>query len=152
YAALSALLTSRRLGGAAHKKLQAFVDLIEELRVAKHELSPRELAERVLTATGYRQTLEEDDSPESDARLENLAELLGSIAEYEAEASQTGEEPTLAGYLERVSLIAAVDTMQDVPAVSLMSVHSAKGLEFDTVWLTGMEEETFPYRGLDGND
>jgi DNA helicase-2/ATP-dependent DNA helicase PcrA len=153
YGALTSLLRQGDLlGAAAQKKLQAFADLVDELRAAKEELTPKELAERVLEATGYKAALQEADSAESDARLENLAELIGSIAEYEAEAPEAGEEPTLAGYLERVSLVAAVDSLQDTPAVSLMTVHSAKGLEFDTVWLTGMEEETFPYRGLDGTD
>jgi len=152
YEALRAIASGGQLGGAAQKKLQSFVRLTEELRAARLELTPREIAERVLEATGYRAALEAEDSAESDARLENLAELIGSIAEYEAEAPDVGEEPSLAGYLERVSLVAAVDTLKEAPAVSLMTVHSAKGLEFDTVWLTGMEEETFPYRGLDGTD
>ncbi len=152
YDALRAVASGGQLGAAAQKKLQSFAQLMEELRAARLELTPREIAERVLQATGYRAALEAEDSAESDARLENLAELIGSIAEYEAEAPEAGEEPSLAGYLERVSLVAAVDSLKETPAVSLMTVHSAKGLEFDTVWLTGMEEETFPYRGLDGND
>src|SRR5690606_28781854 len=78
--------------------------------------------------------------------------LVGSLREYEAEAPETGEAPTLTGYLERVSLVSPTDAMKDEPKVSMMTVHAAKGLEFDTVWLTGMEEETFPYRGLDGDD
>src|SRR5690606_16756079 len=103
-----------------------------------------------LSATGYQRQLEQDDKAESDARLQNLAELIGSLREYEAEAPETGEEVSLEGYLERVSLVAAVDSLEDAPKVSLMTVHAAKGLEFDQVWITGMEEETFPFRGLDG--
>ncbi len=152
YRALGALLSRGDLGGAATKKLELFQTLIEELRVARAELKPSELAERILEASGYKKSLEDEDTAESDARLENLAELVGSIREYEEDAPEAGEEPTLAGYLERVSLVAAVDTLEDTPTVSLMTVHSAKGLEFDSVWLTGMEEETFPYRGLDGED
>ncbi len=150
--ALEMALADSQFSGSADKKLKSFFDLLNDLRVAKESLSPAELLERILEQTGYRSLLEKDDTAESDARLENLAELVGSLREYEAEAPDTGEAPTLAGYLERVALVAAVDTMEDAPAVSLMTVHSAKGLEFDQVWLTGMEEETFPYRGLDGED
>src|SRR5690606_31190833 len=103
-------------------------------------------------STGYRKLLEEDDSAESDARLENIAELIGSLREYENEAPDLGEVPSLAGYLERVALVAAVDTLEETQAVSMMTVHSAKGLEFDQVFITGMEEETFPYRGLSDED
>ncbi|HSC87219.1 MAG TPA: UvrD-helicase domain-containing protein [Polyangiaceae bacterium] len=152
HAALGRALEEEQFSGAARKKLEGFSALLEELRGARETLSPSELLERVLAQTGYKSLLEQDDTAESDARLENLAELVGSLQEYEAEAPDTGEAPSLAGYLERVALVAAVDTLEDAPAVSLMTVHSAKGLEFDQVWLTGMEEETFPYRGLDGTD
>ncbi len=152
YRALGVLLSRGDLGAAAAKKLEAFQAFIDDMRARSTELKPSELAERILLSSGYEKSLRDEDSPESDARLENLAELIGSIREYEEEAPEAGEEPTLAGYLERVSLVAAVDSLEDTPTVSLMTVHSAKGLEFDSVWLTGMEEETFPYRGLDGED
>src|SRR6185369_13751929 len=102
----------------------------------------------VLDETGYKKGLENEDSAESDARLGNLAELVGSIAEYEAEAQAAGEKPTLSGYLERVTLATDVDQMKDTPKLTLMTVHSAKGLEFRAVFLTGMEDEVFPYKGL----
>jgi DNA helicase II / ATP-dependent DNA helicase PcrA len=92
--------------------------------------------------------LRKEDTAESDARLGNLEELVGSIKEYEEEASTRGETPSLSGYLERVSLVAATDSQKNGPMVSLMTVHSAKGLEFDAVFLTGMEQEMFPYRGI----
>ncbi len=148
--ALDLALEDEVLGTGARKKLAAFHDLQQVLSQAKGELGPRALAELVLEQTGYRDRLREVDSSESDARLENLAELVGSIAEYEASAALSGEEPTLTGYLERVSLVSAVDSQKDLPSVNLMTVHSAKGLEFTAVMLTGMEEEVFPYKGLDG--
>ena len=80
---------------------------------------------------------------------ENLAELVGSIEEYELEAERGDRPASLNEYLERVALVSDADTAKDGRAVSLMTVHSAKGLEFDTVLLTGMEEETFPYRGVE---
>jgi DNA helicase-2/ATP-dependent DNA helicase PcrA len=145
-------LADQSLSGAAAKKLKGFFALMQQLKKAREELSPSELLERVLEESGYRAVLEKDDTAESDARLQNVAELVGSLREYESEAPDTGEEISLEGYLERVSLVAAVDTLKDTPTVSLMTVHAAKGLEFEQVWITGMEEETFPFRGLDGED
>jgi DNA helicase II / ATP-dependent DNA helicase PcrA len=145
-------LLDQTLSGGAAKKLVSFSSLLKELRAASETLSPADLLERTLDSTGYKAILEKEDTAESDARLQNLAELVGSLREYEQEAPLTGEEVSLAGYLERVSLVAAVDTLENLPQVSLMTVHSSKGLEFDNVWITGMEEETFPFRGLDGED
>lgn len=150
--ALSHGLSDGMISGASAKKLGVFDVLFSGLRAAQTKLSPGDLLEHILEATGYRKLLEKEDSAESDARLQNLAELLGSLREYEAEAPETGEEVSLEGYLERVSLVAAVDTLEDAPKVSLMTVHSSKGLEFEQVWITGMEEETFPFRGMDGED
>ena len=79
-----------------------------------------------------------------------LEEFVGSIAEYEVEVEREGQEPSISGYLERVSLVSDIDGVEDERTVLLMTVHAAKGLEFDTVFLTGMEEEMFPYRGIDG--
>ncbi|HKY39562.1 MAG TPA: UvrD-helicase domain-containing protein [Polyangiaceae bacterium] len=138
----------RELGTAANKKLGAFRSLIEGLQHEAARLAPSELAGHVLEITGYRELLRKEDTAESDARLGNLEELVGSIQEYEIDASGRGETPTLSGYLERVSLVAATDAQKNGPMVSLMTVHSAKGLEFDAVFLTGMEQEMFPYRGL----
>jgi DNA helicase-2/ATP-dependent DNA helicase PcrA len=150
--AIDQALQGQRLGTAPKKKLAAFRDLMQELREASATLTPHALAELVLDKTGYREALLRENTAEADARLGNLQELLGSIAQYETSAGPAEEEPTLQGYLERVSLITAVDTMRDAPCVSLMTVHAAKGLEFETVLLTGMEEETFPYRGLDESE
>ena len=137
------------LGTAAKKKLLAFRDLAVRMRAAADQLSPAELLEHVLTETGYVRALEEDDSAEGDARIENLRELVGSLHDYEAEAEAAGERPTVAGFLERITLATDVDGMEDQGRVVLMTVHSAKGLEFDRVMLTGMEEEMFPYKGVD---
>ena len=149
YDALGPTIEEGGLKLAARAKLEAFRELMGELRQEAKSTTPAELAERALELSGYRQVLREEDTAESDARLENLAELVGSIREYEEHALQTGQEAGLGGYLERVSLISDVDTMQDTECVTLMTVHSAKGLEFEAVLLTGMEEETFPYRGLE---
>ncbi len=134
--------------GAAAAKLSAFHKLLSELRAQATELRPSDLLGEVLTRSGYLTALETEDTPESEARLENLAELKGSIFDYELEAAAAGEPPSLQGYLERVSLQSDVDGMKDTSRVTLMTVHGAKGLEFELVLLTGMEEDMFPYRGM----
>ena len=151
FQAIGPLIDSERVAGAARGKLERFRALIERFREHATRLSAHELASLVVDETGYRQALHDADSAQADARLENVAELLGSIAEYENEAHLLGEQPTLSAYLERVALVSAVDAAKDVPAVNMMTVHSAKGLEFTTVFLTGMEEEIFPYRGMEAD-
>src|SRR5262249_4122438 len=125
----------------------ALRSLLVALQAEAAHAAPAELLESVLAKTGYRSALAAEDTAESDARLENLAELAGSIADYEAEVRAAGEPPTLDGFLERVSLQADVDGIAESGRVTLMTVHGAKGLEFELVLLTGMEEEMFPYRG-----
>ncbi len=134
---------------AARKRLTAFYELLAKLRAEALSSSPHAVLESVLDRTGYRAALEQENSAESDARLENLGELLSSVSDYEAEAHAAGELPVLSGYLERVSLQTDADGMKDAPRVTLMTVHGAKGLEFELVLLTGMEEEMFPYKGME---
>ncbi|MDP9035348.1 MAG: UvrD-helicase domain-containing protein, partial [Myxococcota bacterium] len=136
------------LGSPARKKLIAFRQLLDGLRAAAANDSPSALLDRVLAETGYVQALQGDDSAEADARIENLRELVGSIHDYEAEAQAAGEGPTLEGFLERVTLVSDVDALEEGGRVVLMTVHGAKGLEFERVILTGMEEEMFPYKGV----
>src|SRR5208283_4402982 len=102
----------------------------------------------VLERSGYQAALLAENTAESEARLENLAELKGSIFDYEQEAAAAGEVASLEGYLERVTLQSDVDGMKDASRVTLMTVHGAKGLEFELVLLTGMEQDMFPYRGM----
>ncbi len=148
YEALEAALSSPDIGGAARKKIASFRALMAALMEKVATENPSDAATSVLHETGYRKGLENEDNAESDARLENLAELVGSIIEYEVEMQAAGEKATLAGYLERVTLVADVDQMKDAARLVLMTVHSAKGLEFRGVFLTGMEDELFPYKGL----
>ncbi len=137
------------LGNAAKKKLVGFRELLSALRLRMDHDSPAELLTAILEATGYIATLKKEDSAEADARIENLEELVGSVQDYESEAEAAGEAPSLPGFLERVTLVSDVDGMKDVAKVTLMTVHGAKGLEFEKVVLTGMEEEMFPYKGVD---
>jgi DNA helicase-2/ATP-dependent DNA helicase PcrA len=148
YQAIRDAARDRELGSTARRRLADFLSLIESFRAELDHLSPHELAEQVIERTGYRQVLKDEDSAEADARLGNIEELVGSIQDFETEATSRGEPATLSAYLERVSLVAGVDALKDAALVSLMTVHSAKGLEFNTVFLTGLEEDIFPYRGV----
>jgi DNA helicase-2/ATP-dependent DNA helicase PcrA len=147
--ALGSCADDPELNAGTKKKLGLFHALMEDFMRRRQELPPSELAREVLLKTGYEASLRAENTAEADARLENLAELIGSIKEYEAECERAGRSPALDEYLERVALVSDADAIQEGAAVLLMTVHSAKGLEFDTVFLTGMEEETFPYRGLE---
>jgi len=148
--AAGAIVNNPSLPSGARQKVRQFVELIEQWRAAYAQgETPFQLATRVVDESGYRKYLKDQDNAEGDARIGNIEEFLGSIAEYEDDTALTDEKPTLSGYLERISLVSAPDTMKDVPKVSLMTVHAAKGLEFDTVLLTGMEDDVFPYKGLD---
>jgi DNA helicase-2/ATP-dependent DNA helicase PcrA len=157
--ALSRLDDIADLGSGPKRKLLAFRELLETLR-GERESAPSEIVRRVLAETGYVQALGADDTAESDARIENLQELVSSMKDYEAEAAAAGEEPSLSGFLERVTLVSDIDalppspdgtatTPRDEGRVVLMTVHGAKGLEFEHVLLTGMEEQMFPYKGVD---
>jgi DNA helicase-2/ATP-dependent DNA helicase PcrA len=108
---------------------------------------PLAVARKVLEESGYGQALEDDTSPEGESRLQNVRELCGSIGDWAREH----EAPTLSGYLEHVTLQTAIDELDGKVAdrLALMTVHSAKGLEFDTVYVVGMEEGLFPYRRRD---
>ncbi len=112
-------------------------------------LGASELAEAVLEKSGYAAMLQADESAEAETRLQNLHELVGSILAYEEEMAAAGEPAPLSGYLERVTLQSDADALEDAPRVAMMTVHAAKGLEFDSVFLTGMEEDLFPFRSMD---
>lgn len=128
--------------GAAHAKLEPFRVMVEAWR-AEIDQGPAFLAKRVLADTGYLSGLETENSAEADARLENLQELIGSIEDFEREA----ETPNLSSFLELIALQSDVDAAKfDGQEVTLMTVHAAKGLEFDVVHVTGLEDGLFPYK------
>jgi DNA helicase II / ATP-dependent DNA helicase PcrA len=149
YEAIVPLAQSAAIGAQARKSLLSFYDLLQGLMRAATEMPPSGLAEEALERTGYLKMLDDDDSAESDARKQNLSELVGSILDYQEEAAAAGEVGTLSGYLERVTLTSDVDALEETPRVAMMTVHAAKGLEFNAVFLTGMEEDLFPFRGMD---
>jgi DNA helicase-2/ATP-dependent DNA helicase PcrA len=102
------------------------------------------LSEKVLEDSGYRDALAAEASLEAEGRMENLLELVAQMREYEREAHEP--PPSLTGFLERIALASDVDGYDpEKGAVSLMTVHTAKGLEFPWVFLTGLEENIFPH-------
>ncbi len=126
--------------GRAAKKLEAFVQMILEFRSKLGNLSLKALLEEVIETIAYRMELE-GDAEELEARNQNIDELISKIADYE----EKEEEPSLSGFLEEVALIADIDGLnQSDNYVALMTLHSAKGLEFPKVFLCGMEEGVFP--------
>ena len=124
-------------------KIAAFTDMIRGFRTRAHTYSPSQVMRDIIDTVNYREYLqketEKDDSGDND-REKNVEELISKLVDYE----EKNEEPTLTGFLEEVSLIADIDSVEDDDRVLLMTLHSAKGLEFDRVYMTGMEEELFP--------
>ena len=138
------------VSGKAQKTCAAVRELFEGWRIAAQEISPSELIGAVLDDSGYRRELQEDNTVESEGRLENLAELLNAAAEYEREEP----EPTLEGFLQEQALYSESDKLDEASrsggTVTLMTLHNAKGLEYEHAFIVGMEEGTFPHsRSLD---
>ena len=137
--------------GRSASKITPFTDLIRLFRAELHELSIVRLINDIIEKTGYMDYLAENDSPEEvEERRANIDELISKAATYD-----DGEEtPTLSGFLEEVALVADIDNMDDNNnVVSLMTLHSAKGLEFPIVYLAGMEDGLFPsYMCIDSDD
>lgn len=118
-----------------------FIQVIEELRQLQKELDISELIKETLNKTGYTKALELENSVEAENRIENLEEFLTVAIEFEEQSADN----TLAEFLESITLSSDVDNLEeDQDTVTLMTLHSAKGLEFSVVFLVGMEEGIFP--------
>ena len=128
--------------GRAGVKIKPFVTLIQSMRSKIEYLSVSQILQEVIDETGYVQELEAENTDEALARIENIDELISKAVAYEESAE---EEPTLSGFLEEVALVADIDNLQEgSDYVVLMTLHSAKGLEFPNVYLAGMEDGLFP--------
>ncbi len=133
--------------GRAMKSFQKFYELMKRLQRATTELLPSDLINQVLEDSGYRKSLVDEATVESQARLENLAELRQSIVEYELrKGAESPNSPlSLQGFLEEVALVSDFDRFDpDSPSLKMMTIHMAKGLEFEHVFIVGLEEELFP--------
>ena len=127
--------------GRSASKLKPFVTMIQSFRSKQEFYSLEELVKDVLDLTGYLKELEESDEEDAADRVENIEELVSKVVAYEQES----DEPTLSGFLEEVALVADIDRVDgDGDRVLLMTLHSAKGLEFGHVYLAGMEDGVFP--------
>jgi len=133
-AATRMLLETEELKPKQRTTLRELVGQFDAWAERSRSIPHHELAEQVLDESGYTAMWQADKSPDSPGRLENLKELVRSMEEFE----------TLGGFLEHISLVMDRDTGEAEDAVSIMTLHSAKGLEFDTVFLPGWEEGLFP--------
>jgi len=132
---------NKELKSAAVTKIHSFTSFIQVLRAKAEYLKPSLILKEIIEETGYVRELELEDTDEARGRIENIDELLGKIVTYE----ESEEHPTLSGFLEEVALVADIDSLdEDSNHVILMTLHSAKGLEFPHVYLVGMEDGLFP--------
>ncbi|MBR5566096.1 MAG: DNA helicase PcrA [Roseburia sp.] len=136
--------------GRGAAKIKPFVTTIQRFRSAAEFLEVSKLLEMVIEETGYLQELEEEGTEEALARIENINELISKAVAYE----EGMDEPSLSGFLEEVALVADIDSLdEESNHVVLMTLHSAKGLEFPKVFLTGMEDGLFPsYMSITSDD
>lgn len=140
FGAARRLLGTDEIAGAARRALGDLLAHVERWAGLARSLPHTELAELVLDESGYTEMWQKDKSPDAAGRLENLKELVRAMEEFES----------LAGFLEHVSLVMETDEADTDDKLSLMTLHAAKGLEFDTVFLPGWEEGLFPHpRTLD---
>jgi DNA helicase-2/ATP-dependent DNA helicase PcrA len=140
------------LGGAAVKAVSGFRNVMESLMATATDASVADIIEAVLDRTGYLEALEAERTIEARGRIENLEELVGVGREYDASA----QEPSLSGFLQEISLYSDQDALRDGEddggQVTLMTLHTAKGLEFRAVFMIGMEEGIFPHsRSIEEN-
>ena len=134
------------LSGKARKACSDVKNLFDGWRVASKEVAPAEMISSVLDESEYRKELEDERTIEAESRLENLEELINAAREYE----RVEPEPTLEGFLQEQALYSETEKVGSEGRVTLMTLHNAKGLEFEHVFVVGMEEGTFPHaRSLD---
>ena len=150
------ILDDLEISSTAKKNITNFILLIEEFRNKRQSYPPHLIAKEILIKSGYWQSLEDEalkNDPQAIARLGNLNELINAIKQFEDESRKKGVPPTLENYLEEISLKTSIDETNDYEnSVTLMTVHLAKGLEFDVVFLTGLEENLFPINAANSDE
>ena len=131
--------------GRSLSKIDGFVTFIQSFKSKAESYTVRELLEEVIELTGYVAELKAEDTEESQARIENIDELISKTESYQEAMEEQGQPATLSGFLEEIALIADIDSVDpDQDYVLLMTLHSAKGLEFPRVFLVGMEDGISP--------
>ena len=142
YQGLEQAVREESLPPLVRKRLQEFIDLMEELRRDARAVTLSQLTLALLDKTGYLRQLKEEGTDEAFSRVENIEELINVIMELE----KSGEEATLETFLDKVSLVTDIDSYQDKGnRISLMTLHCAKGLEFPFVFIIGIEEGLLPH-------
>ena len=143
------------LSSAAVKASIKLVQLFENWRADMLLTSPTDIFDKILRESGYLESIKEEmeKDPEAEGRLQNLDALINAVKEYEERCQHGEKEPSVADFLQEVSLMSGEDDSQagEGGAVTLMTVHLAKGLEFNDVFVTGLEENLFPI-GCDNED
>ena len=125
----------------SRKNVEKFSELIMSLTMMMETMKLTELVQYVIDTVGLESQYKKEDTDEARSRVENIREFIGAVAEFE----EKSENPTLQDYLENVALVSDLDAMtEDGGAVTMMTLHSAKGLEFPNVFMIGMEENLFP--------
>ena len=151
-----ALLAPELIAGVGRSatKLDSFAALIEYFKTLAEEMNITDLLQEVIEKTGYIESLENEDKEEAKTRKENIDELISKAATYEESCQDKDEKATLSGFLEEVALVADIDSLdEDQEYVVLMTLHSAKGLEYPRVYLAGMEDGLFPgYMSINAGD
>lgn len=150
YDAIQAFCDQGMVSSAVVKRLIAFRNMLGDLRAVSQGMELSEIVREVLEKTGYIEMLVADKTKEANDRLENISELVSAAGEYRNTEERTG----LQAFLDQVALVSDVDSLDsDAGAVTLMTVHLAKGLEFPHVFMVGMEENLFPHaRSMDDPD
>lgn len=120
--------------------INSFCQMIESLKEKRDTVSVKGIIELVCERSGYMAELVAENTDEANGRIENIGELVSKAADYDIR----NENPSLSGFLEDVALISDIDTLVDDDYVVMMTLHGSKGLEFDNVYLTGMEQGMFP--------
>lgn len=129
------------LNARAKKHMGQFKTIIDELAAAKDEITLPELGQRLFERSGYQQMLLDENSPEAETRAQNVEQLIAFMTEF----TETRDEATLDSFLEEVALMSPMDEAGDTSSmITLMTLHSAKGLEYPIVFMCGMEENLFP--------
>ncbi|HPS65388.1 MAG TPA: 3'-5' exonuclease, partial [Ignavibacteria bacterium] len=126
---------------SARTAIARMTQIISKYKYLRDEISLTEFVRVLIDETGVLQKLRIENTEEAQERINNIQEFINAVAQYE----DTDAEPTLEGFLEKVSLVSDIDSFEDTKnAVTLMSIHSSKGLEFPVVFITGLEDGLFP--------
>ena len=141
------------IAGRSSEKIQRFLNLIAVFRRESEKLPIADLIRLVLEKSGYQEALKEEGDLEAQARMENIEELISKAVDFERDLSDVSDRaeeglpadlPPLDRFLEEVALVADIDRAEEGERVTLMTLHAAKGLEFEEVYISGMEEGLFP--------